>query len=156
MRDLSHKVFTYPSTVESSYNLFPNGWAYELAKIKELMRRTIMQEYWKRRYSNKQPYITRLTTIIDNSIPVQPTRWVSCLHLTVTNDAPSPNANRFASLQAQETVARNEGVREELCPLQDQVAQLGRRLHGVSESSLAQFRSKAERHAPTHHPQHER
>jgi hypothetical protein len=76
--------------------------------------------------------------------------------VTTTNDAPSPNANRFAPLQAQETAPRNEGVREELRRLQDQVAQLGRRLHGVLESSSARFRSGAERRAPTHRPQHER
>jgi hypothetical protein len=51
--------------VEPPYNLFPDGWAYEPTKIKELVRRTIMQEYWKRRRSNKQPYITGPTTIID-------------------------------------------------------------------------------------------
>ena len=45
MRDLSHKVFIYLNTVEPPYNLFPDRWAYEPAKIKELMRRTIVREY---------------------------------------------------------------------------------------------------------------
>ena len=67
MRDLSHKVFIYPSTMEPPYHLFPDGWAYKPAKIKELVRRTVVREYWKRRRSNKQPYIAGPTTIVDNT-----------------------------------------------------------------------------------------
>jgi len=155
VRDLSHKVFVYPSTVEPPYNLFPDDWAYELTKVKELVRHTIMREYWKRHRSNKQHYITVPTTVFNNTIPIQPTGWVSCLHTTMTSDAPSSNANRFAPLQAQETTPRNEDVQEELRRLQDQVAQLGRRLHGAPESSSAQFRSGVDRRAPTYRPQHE-
>jgi succinylglutamate desuccinylase len=42
---LLNKVFTYPSTLEASYDVFPDEWAREPAKVKDLVRRTIMREY---------------------------------------------------------------------------------------------------------------
>jgi len=47
-------------------------------------------------------------------------------------------------------------VQEELRRLQNQVAQLGRRLQNAPESSSARFRSGAERRVPSYRPQHRR
>jgi hypothetical protein len=42
---LLDKVFTYPSTLEAPYDVFPDEWAREPAKIKDLVQRTIMRKY---------------------------------------------------------------------------------------------------------------
>src|SRR5579859_1645619 len=156
VRDLSHRVFAPPLMVEPPYDLFPNGWAYEPAKIKELVRHTIIREYWKRRRSNKHPRLSRSTTVVDNSTPIQPTGWVSCLHTSTNDGTPPINSNRFAPLQPQEPASQSESMREEIRRLQEQVAQLGRRLQDTSESSSARFRSGTDRRTPSHRPQHER
>ena len=43
--DLADKVFTYRSTLTPPYDLFPDDWAYEPCKVKELVRRAIMKEF---------------------------------------------------------------------------------------------------------------
>ena len=115
-----------------------------------------MREYWKMRRTNKQPYIAEPTTIVDNSIPIQPTGWVSCLHASATNGASSHNANRFAPLQTEQPTPHDGNVQEEIRQLRDQVAELGRRLQATPGSSSARFRTGPERRAPSHRPQHER
>ncbi|KAK1665875.1 hypothetical protein QYE76_054034 [Lolium multiflorum] len=55
-KDLVDKVFTYANTLTPPYNLFPDEWANEPLKVKEMVRRTIMKEFWKRR-SRKQPIL---------------------------------------------------------------------------------------------------
>ena len=43
--DLADKVFTYRSTLTPPYDLFPDDWAYEPCRVKELVRRAIMKEF---------------------------------------------------------------------------------------------------------------
>ena len=43
--DLADKVFTYRSTLIPPYDLFPDDWAYEPCKVKELVRHAIMKEF---------------------------------------------------------------------------------------------------------------
>jgi hypothetical protein len=45
--ELAHKVFTYGNTLNPPYDLFPDQWANEPSKIKELVRWAIMREFWK-------------------------------------------------------------------------------------------------------------
>ena len=45
VRDLADRVFTYPSKWAPPYDLFPDEWANEPAKIKEVVRHTIMKEF---------------------------------------------------------------------------------------------------------------
>jgi hypothetical protein len=83
-------VFNYPSQLEPPYDLFPDEWANEPTKIKELVRRTIMKEYWKRRRSNKQPHLPGPTMAFsrDYGITTHPSNWAPCFHTSVVGDAP--------------------------------------------------------------------
>lgn len=155
---LLDRVFTYPSILEPPYDMFPDDWAREPNKVKGLVRRAIMREYWKRQRSSKQSRLPGSTVSIDNSIPVRPTGWVPCFHVTAGEETTPTNTNRFAALQLEERDPQGEDMRRELRRLQDQVAQLGRRLQdqGAPESSSTRSRSRTERPNPGHRPQHER
>lgn len=107
-----------------------------------------MREYWKKHRSNKKPHLSELTTVLDNRVPIHPTGWALCLHVT-TIDNTSPNANKFAALQTEDHAPQAKGVREELRRLQDQLARLGRRLHDTLESSSSRTRSRIERYTPS-------
>uniref|UniRef100_A0ACD5U6I6 Uncharacterized protein n=1 Tax=Avena sativa TaxID=4498 RepID=A0ACD5U6I6_AVESA len=99
--ELAHKVFTYGNTLNPPYDLFPDQWANEPSKIKELVRRAIMKEFWKRR-SRKQPVLPGQTIayeLSDGSLH-PPSMWAPCLH-TSAGDHPSSsnnNNNRFSVL----------------------------------------------------------
>ena len=152
------KVFTYPSTLEPPYDVFPDEWAHEPGKIKSLVRRMIMREYWKRQRSSKQTRLPGPTASLVNSTPIRPTGWVSCYHATANEEPTIANTNKFAVLQTNESAPQDEGMRQELRRLQDQVAQLGRRLQQreAPEMSSARARGRAERPVPSRRPQHER
>jgi hypothetical protein len=47
---LLDKVFTHPSTLEAPYDVFPDEWAREPAKVKELGAARVMCDYWKVRH----------------------------------------------------------------------------------------------------------
>ncbi|KAK8457022.1 hypothetical protein SEVIR_3G115976v4 [Setaria viridis] len=144
---LLDKVFTYPSILEVPYEIFPNKWAHEPAKIKYLVRRAIMCEYWKRRRSSKQSQLSGPTVSFSNDVLILPIGWVSCLHVTASKDPSIMTTKRFAILQPNEESATQDGaVRQELHRLQDQMAQLGMRLRDqeMPESSAARSRSRME------------
>ena len=95
--DLADKVFTYRSTLTPPYDLFPDDWAYEPCKVKELVRRTIMKEFWKRR-SRKEPVLPGPTV----SLNIGDTRrgaWAPCLHNSTVGGRSLPNNNRFSTLR---------------------------------------------------------
>jgi hypothetical protein len=71
---LLDKVFTYPRTLEAPYDAFPDEWAHEPAKVKDLVRHVIMREYWKRRRSSKQSCFPGPTSSFSNDEPIHPTR----------------------------------------------------------------------------------
>ena len=157
-RDLADKVFNYPSKLEPPYNLFPDEWANEPTKIKELVRRTIMREYWKRRRSGKQPHLPGPTTAFNNGVSQYPSNWVSCHHVSVTGGASLETDNRFAALQPEVPAPRSDDVRQELRRLQDQVSRLGRRLqdYEAPRSTSTRTGGRREHPLPSHRPQHQR
>jgi hypothetical protein len=118
---LLDKVFTYHSTLEAPYDVFPDEWVREPAKVKDLVRRTIMREYWKRKRSSKQSRLPGPTSSFSNDVPIRPTGWVSCFHVTATGDFAAMTTNRFSVLQADEDrcAAQDGRVQQELRRLQD-------------------------------------
>ena len=77
-RDLADKVFTYRSSMTPPYDLFPDEWAYEPYKVKQLVRKAIMKEFWKRR-SRKEPVLPGPTVSI-NLEDARRGAWAPCLH----------------------------------------------------------------------------
>ena len=128
--ELAHKVFTFPSTLTPPYDLFPDQWANEPSKVKELVRRAIMREFWKRR-SRKQPALPGRTTAfdLDNCSVCPPSMWAPCLHMSAGDGRSFPN-NKLSVLRNEAPTPREEDLRQELCHLQDQMGYLQRRLEG--------------------------
>jgi hypothetical protein len=80
-RDLADKVFTYVNTITPLYDLFPDEWANEPLKIKQMVRRIIMKEFWKQR-SCKEPILLGPTISFNLKDCWQGT-WAPCLHASM-------------------------------------------------------------------------
>ncbi|KAM0901363.1 hypothetical protein ACQ4PT_020050 [Festuca glaucescens] len=155
-KDLADKVFTYANTLTPPYNLFPDEWANEPLKVKEMVRRTIMKEFWKRR-SRKEPILPGPTV----SINIEDCRrgtWAPCLHTSTADGRSLPNDNRFSVLRSEAPAPRNEDLRREFRQLQDQMDNIQRRLRdqGVPHTSPTQAGGRMTRQVPSYRPQHER
>ncbi|KAM0829813.1 hypothetical protein ACQ4PT_066636 [Festuca glaucescens] len=158
--EIAHKVFTYGNTLNPPYDLFPDQWANEPSKVKELVQRAIMREFWKQR-SRKQPVLPGHTTSfnLDDGSLHPPSMWAPCLHTSAGDGRSSSTTNnRFAVLQNEAPAPRDEDLRQELRQLQNHMSHLQRRLDGHVDQpeSSAQGASRNRRPAQTHHPQHER
>ncbi|KAM0918026.1 hypothetical protein ACQ4PT_009389 [Festuca glaucescens] len=155
-KDLADKVFTYANTLTPPYNLFPDEWANEPLKVKEMVRRTIMKEFWKRR-SRKEPILPGPTVSI-NIEDYRRGTWAPCLHTSTADGRSLPNNNRFSILRSEAPAPRNEDLRREFRQLQDQMDNIQRRLRdqGAPRTSPTQAGGRMTRQVLSYRPQHER
>ncbi|KAK1653685.1 hypothetical protein QYE76_071490 [Lolium multiflorum] len=155
-KDLADKVFTYANTLTPPYNLFPDEWANEPLKVKEMVRRTIMKEFWKRR-SRKEPILSGRTVSINLEDYRQGT-WATCLHTSTVDGRSLPNDNRFSVLQSEAPAPRNEDLRREFRQLQDQMDNIQRQLRdqGAPRTSPTRAGGRMTRQVPSYRPQRER
>jgi hypothetical protein len=133
--ELAHKVFTYGNTLKPPYDLFPDQWANEPSKVKELVRRAIMKEFWKR-CSRKQPLLPGQTSsfYLDHRSFFLPNMWASCLHTSAGDGRSFSNTNnRFFILRNEAPAPREEDLRQELRQLQNWMSHLQRRPEGQGE-----------------------